>query len=326
MSNKESNNFTSTEAAGNTKQYKKPTTSSLFPFVNDPLFDDIKSPNSKPRESPTKKPIFADVAASSMGGPEGQRVLQPKPVPPEPESASKQAPSVDTLQLAYDAFTKTGGRRGLDAVLEAARPTISKAITTFGEPGPLMQSRARLIAAKAVKTFSPTKDANLKSWLVTNLQELQRYKRKLSPVTVAERTAIEANRLDSCMKDLREDLGREPTTEELADYAHISPKRIRHIRKTTGVVANESQLLDEEGENYLPGVPDNHPDQLWAELVYSDLDATNRRIYDMLVRRKTPAAVQDVAKTLGISASAVSQRAARIARMLEEGSTYAGSY
>jgi Mn-dependent DtxR family transcriptional regulator len=58
----------------------------------------------------------------------------------------------------------------------------------------------------------------------------------------------------------------------------------------------------------------------WNELVYHDLDEINQTIYDYLIggHGRTPISTSEIARKLGITPSAVSQRAAVIQSMLDE--------
>jgi DNA-directed RNA polymerase specialized sigma subunit len=237
--------------------------------------------------------------------------------PDEPE------PPVPPLDAAFARYQSAPIPKHLDAVLDAAKPVLDNAITSFGgQGGPLVQQKARLIAARAVQSYKPDSGTQLKSWMMTNLQELQRYRRKLSPIQTPERAAIELGHLENTRSQLREDLGREPGDMELAEESGLNLKRIKHLKQFSTPKRAEGEIVDQEGESYLPGIPDEHPDNLWAELVYHDLDPVNRRIYDLLVRQQKP--VKEVAAKLNISASAVSQRSAKIAAKLDEGSNLTG--
>jgi hypothetical protein len=259
----------------------------------------------------------------SMGGPLGQSSDQfagqysairtmkniPEPVARKPEPSK--------LATSYSLWNRTRSPEAMDEILKHSRDVIEKGITTYsGTDSPLMRSRARSIAAQAVKSYDPTAKASLSSWIMTNLQGLTRYRQQVSPIRVPERVQYELHAVNQAAQELYDELGRDPTPVELADRTGLSSKRIDYVRRFNRSIRTESDYVDEEGGTYLPGVPDNSWENVWAEFVYHDLDNINKKIYDMRVRKGM--SVNDIAGKLNMSASAVSQRANKISDMLSE--------
>jgi hypothetical protein len=260
---------------------------------------------------------------ASMGAPQGMGSNQfagqfsavrtmkniPEPVARKPEP--------NKLNTAYSLWNRTRSPEAMDEILKHSRDIIEKGITTYsGTDSPLMRSRARSIAAQAVNSYDPESKANLSSWIMTNLQGLTRYRQQVSPIRVPERVQYELHAVNQAKQELYDDLGRDPTDIELADRTGLSTKRIDYVRRFNRSIRTESDYVDEEGGSYLPGVPDNSWENVWAEFVYHDLDPVNKKIYDMRVRKGM--SVNDIAGKLNMSASAVSQRANKISDMLTE--------
>jgi DNA-directed RNA polymerase specialized sigma subunit len=226
-------------------------------------------------------------------------------------------PEPNKLSVAYQNWSHNKSPQAMDDVLTHARDVIEKGITTYsGTDSPLMRSRARVIAAQAIQSYDPNSKANLSSWIMTNLQGLTRYRQQTSPIRVPERVQYELHAVNQANQELTDELGREPTMSELADRTGLSSKRIDYVRRFNRSIRTEGSFVDEEGGTYLPGVAENSWQNVWAEFVYHDLDPTNKQIYDMIVRKG--ASVNDAAAKLKMSASAVSQRAKKIADMISE--------
>jgi hypothetical protein len=226
-------------------------------------------------------------------------------------------PEPSRLHTSYELWDRTRSPEAMSEVLKHSRDVIEKGITTYsGTDSPLMRSRARAIAAQAVGSYNPESKASLSSWIMTNLQGLTRYRQQTSPIRVPERVQYELHAVNQANQELTDELGREPTMGELADKVGLSAKRIDYVRRFNRSIRTESSYVDEEGGTYLPGVPDNSWENIWAEFVYHDLDSINKRIYDMRVREGK--SVNDIAAKLNMSASAVSQRANKISDMLAE--------
>ncbi len=262
-------------------------------------------------------------APFSMGGVDNPDP-RPEPRPYKSKAVAKPPPAQDPVDLAYTGWHGAGRKdEHLDGVLTAASQTIDRGITTHaGKSSPLVKSKARLLAAQAVRSYKPDSGANLKTWINQHLQGLTRYRQQLSPLKMPERVGYDLAHLSRTERDLEDELGRPATEDELQDRAGFSRKRLTHIRQYRKQVLPESSLVDADGENYLPGIPNGEADALWAQYVYKDLDPVNQRVYDMMMGRNgyPKHSVNDVARALKISAAAVSQRTDRIARMLEEGS------
>jgi DNA-directed RNA polymerase specialized sigma subunit len=121
---------------------------------------------------------------------------------------------------------------------------------------------------------------------------------------------------------LRDRLGRDPSDAELSSHIHISPKRIAYIRKARPSLAEGSfQRQGEEGEDiFQPAVHAQAGDHHLAEMLYHDLGPIDQVILETTLglHNKRMLANQDIARRLGISPGAVSQRKARIQAKLDE--------
>lgn len=233
-------------------------------------------------------------------------------------------PDIGPCEEAYAAWLRDRSPKSMSRLLDSFAPTINSEITRYEGPRHLLRSRARVLAVKAVKTFNPMSGAKLQSWVVTNLKPLSRYGQRQRDVRVPEVALRQAAAVDRVTKELRDDLGRDPTDDEIADEIGISPKRVAKVRSMAVASVPSGQLDEIEGpdgdQSIAPGVvvPSRVP--FAADAVYMSLDDTDRFIFDSLTGSHgsgvVPAKV--VAARLGISQAAVSQRASRIAQQLSE--------
>jgi DNA-directed RNA polymerase specialized sigma subunit len=243
----------------------------------------------------------------------------PKPAKVKPATASIPSEQ-DNLSSAYGEWKQHPGPDAMDGILRAATPAISRGVASFGADTPLARSRARILTTEAVKNYDPASGSSLGTWIHSNLRGLTRYVGQLSPVRMPERIRYDLNKLKLAETEMTDELGRPPTDTELADSTGISLRRMAHIRKNDVNTVAESSLTDEEGSPYLPATQYTSPESIWAEYVYHDLSPTDQKIYDgMTGKSGGPAAgVTQLAKELGITAGAVSQRATKIASKLNE--------
>lgn len=226
------------------------------------------------------------------------------------------SPTASPTASAYDTWVASPTPENLKSVLDDLDPTINSEIQRFSGPKPLLRSRARALAIKAIRTYDPSSGTKLRSWVVTQLQPLSRYNNALKPVYAPEEAARKAYAVSQARESFVDEYGRDPTDEELADAVGISVARLRKVRKMTPAVVNEPQATDSEDDN----TPDyavyrSNPAQAASDMVYGGLDERDRRIFDLRTGSHGQKATsgQDIASLLRVSPAFVTQRANAIA-------------
>ncbi len=204
-----------------------------------------------------------------------------------------------------------------DKLLKAIHPVMTAALRTYGtQKSPTMQTRAKLMALDAMKRYDPSK-SKLRTHLMIQLQGLRRVAAKESQIlSVPEQVALDINHLRESENYLRDQLGRDPADSELADHTHLSIKRLTYIRNMRPSYSQGSfQRPSDEGEDiYQPPIADKDNVKEWHNFVYHDLSPVDQVIMEhtLGMHAKPILSNQDIAKKLGISPGAVSQRKARI--------------
>lgn len=227
-----------------------------------------------------------------------------------------------SYQEAYDKWVVDQTPDNMSGVLDALMPTINSEIMRYEGPKSHLRSKAKALAVKAVKTFNPMGGSKLQSWVVTNLQPLSRYGQGLRDVKAPELAIRQAAEINRVSKELSDDLGRDPTDDELADEIGISPNKIRRIRKQVVASVNsgsfEIEQSGDENSMAAPGVTAPSRVPFAQEAVYMSLNPRDRFIFDARtgLHGSKSLPVSDIARRLGISPAAVSQRANRIAEMI----------
>lgn len=228
---------------------------------------------------------------------------------------------------AYAAWARSPTPENMKSVLDYLEPTINSEVQRFSGPKPLLRSKARALAVKAVRSYDPAGGAQLRSWVVTQLQPLSRYNNSLKPVYVPEDAARKSYAVSRVRESFVDEYGRDPTDEELADRVGISVARLRKVQKMTPAVVNEPQASAEEDDN----APDyaiyrSNPVQAASDAVYDGLSARDRRIFDLRTGSHGQAAMsgQDIAALLKVSPALVTQRANDIADRIVDAAGRAG--
>ena len=245
--------------------------------------------------------------------------------PRKPGPPSAQSPS--PIDVAYAAWAKDPTPENMKAVLDDLDPTINTEVQRFSGPKPLLRSRARALAVKAVRSYDPAGGARLRSWVVTQLQPLSRYNNSLKPVYTPEDAARKAYAVSKARDSFVDEYGRDPTDEELADAVGISVARLRKVQKMAPAVVNEPQETGDEDDT----APDyaiyrTNPAQAASEAVYSGLGPRDRRIFDLRTGSHGQRTMkgQDIASLLRVSPAFVTQRSNDIARRIVDAAGRAG--
>lgn len=234
----------------------------------------------------------------------------------------------NSYEPAYENWLKDKSPANMSKLLDAFSSTINSEITRYEGSRPLLRSKARVLAIKAIKSYNPSAGAKLQSWVVTNLKPLARYGQQQRDVRIPEVALRQAAEVNRVAKELEDDLDRDPTDEEIADEIGISPKRVASVRKMAiaSVPAGQMDEIagDDGDQSIAPAVSEVNPLPFAQQAVYMSLDKTDKTIFDHLTgsNGKKQMSAKAIALMLGISPAAVSQHANRIGQQIAEIANY----
>ncbi len=209
------------------------------------------------------------------------------------------------------------------AVLTAMQPHIDRAARAqVGELNPIVRSRARQMALNSLQTYDPNRGTRVSSHLHNHLQGLKRYTAQLSQgVRIPERVVLDRRTLDGANRELSDDLGRDPTDDELSEHTGLSGRRIASIRRGAGMSVNTGRFAGagEDGSDLTPAVHQPESDA-WLPLLYDDLSNTDKIIFEHSVGWQGKARLSNgqIAEKLRLSPGRISQRKLAIQQMLDQ--------
>ncbi len=235
------------------------------------------------------------------------------------------------LQEAWKKWDSESTEENFQRLMQAAEPKIQSAVTTFAgrKTDPVIDLKAKGLASKAFESYDPEK-AKLSTHLYQQLQPLKRtVHQRANYLRVSPRAWWDLQNLEKIEKEYKDEAGEPPSTQELADRTGLSNKRIAWLRKFRkgGIPAGLLEKQDPEALSKMRA-ESNEEERMdkWTRAVYQTLDPRDQKIFEMRTgafgREQLPN--KEIARRLGISASAVSQRANHIADKLERGSRNAG--
>lgn len=229
---------------------------------------------------------------------------------------------------AYTAWSQSPTPQTTGAMLRQLGPAIRKgiALNAGGDRSPNTLGNARRLALGALRTYDPAR-ASLTTHVVNNLQGLRRVTRQRNQVLrVPEQISLSRAQLLRASAELEEQLGREPNDDELGDYTGWSPRKLSKVRSAIMPVSEgmfEGSGGDEESSfapaTYQPGVA-NPTHRMLLSAVYADLSPVDKKIFEWTTGWNNQASLPngEIAKRLGLSAGAISQRKARIERTIND--------
>jgi len=225
---------------------------------------------------------------------------------------------------AYEEWTRRGDGQSLAAVIASLSPTINAEIQRFQGPKPILRSKAKSLAVGAIKTYDPASGARLQSWVVTQLQPLSRYAKQLQPLRMPEVASRQAAEIARVKLELADELGHEPSIEELADATGLSVRRIGKLAAMSRPVISEGALSqpgsgDAEAA-ILPGVDSPRNLSTVEDAVYESLTPRDKAIFDMKTGKhgKTALSNQQIAARFGVTPALISQRTQAIATQIAD--------
>lgn len=226
----------------------------------------------------------------------------------------------DTAQQVFERWSTDKSKTNMSALLTALTPDVRAAMSRHGVQGdPNIFNSARVHLAKQMDNYDPTK-ANIKTFTYRTLQRLPRIAaRQKNVVHVPESSDTDNRRLRAERENLIDILDREPTVEELADRTGVSVDRILTLRnRFSRPIMAASQLENVQGGGFgFPASLRTADQELWRSIVIKALDPVDKKIYEWSTRRN-PLPKNEMAARLGMSASAVTQRADKIDKRFKE--------
>ena len=241
-------------------------------------------------------------------------------LPDDRRKAERAARQPGDSELLWQTWNKQPTPDNMGPLLNSVEPAIRAAVRSYGHDSPTIHSRARIMAAQAMVRYDPSR-AKLNTFLMNELRGLTRFSMaERQPIGIPERIMYDARRLRNANEDFLRAQRREPTTDELADLTGLSARRVAHVLKTTRGTLSEGVTFSPEGEPRDLQMVRPSEDELAREIVYYDLDATDKLIFDYRfgAHGRERIGVAELATKMKISPSAISQRAAKISRMINE--------
>lgn len=234
-----------------------------------------------------------------------------------------------TYEEAYRNYRQNPNVSNLNKVIHSLGDTINYSLASNNASGdPLLEAKAKLITAKAVKEFDPGYKVSLPTYVSSQLRKMTRLARDLrNPIKIPERYIYESQNLQQAEKNFIEEHGRDPDLTELSDEAGMSIKKILDIRKKSLKQVSEQQGFtnvnnEDDAASSIDETAAAGPDFLEEAqtYVYYGLDHRQKKVFEHLTgfggaKVLSPAQISQKYK---VSLPTISRMAKRFAKEIGE--------
>lgn len=179
----------------------------------------------------------------------------------------------------WDRWNRTRSSQDLQAVLDQLKPVIGREVNRWagGLARPTLETKAKVLAVKAIKSYNPARGTALSTHVTNQLQKLSRVVyTHTQAARLPEHKAIAMTSFNAAHEMLNSELGRTPTALELSEHLGWSKTRTSQFQK-----AFERKELLTSGE-YRPSsfaVNDYQQDPM-VDFVYHDMSPANQRLFE----------------------------------------------
>lgn len=204
----------------------------------------------------------------------------PEKFPDETQEEVDQANAVAANLSPYDKWKADPTQNNLHSVVQYLKPTIGSVLSSIGGSAPNIQSKARVLTAKAIQSYDPASGASLQTWVSNNLRQLTRDIRKSnSDIQIPEGVQLDAYAIYKAETELTDELNREPTVQEIADRAHLSIKRITDVRNKNKKQTSEASTIAEDGSSGITQSTNDYTGEA-TDYIYNDSDLNDKKIIE----------------------------------------------
>jgi DNA-directed RNA polymerase specialized sigma subunit len=232
-------------------------------------------------------------------------------------------PKIKEQEL-YEAWSANKSPTTLTPLIKALEPTIrsSMAVHGYNNDRNIEWKVKNHLIDQLENRYDPSKGTNVKTFTYETMKRIPRIAASQKHgIHVPESADYDLRRLRGVEQDLLDKLGREPTEAELGDALGLSPSRIQKVRERYGKAELTESMNLATGAGSASAKNDNDVEdpalKLWIQYTVDSLSPRDRKIYEWLTRAR-PLPKTEIAKRLGISPAAVTQRTAKIVEMLNE--------
>lgn len=177
----------------------------------------------------------------------------------------------------WKTWKQTQNPSDLNKLLDNLKPLIYRETSKWQSSMPVasLESKGRLLAADALQTYSPDRGANVGTHVASRLRKLSRSVYPYQNIArLPENVQLKYNTFNIAQANLNEELGREPTVEELADHLMWNTKTVANFQKNFG----RSEFVESAGL----AQDSSSAESLLVDFFYRDLPPADKLLFESI--------------------------------------------
>lgn len=217
---------------------------------------------------------------------------------------------------AWNKWKASGSRDDLGVLFNRMEPVIQKEVSRWASgpvARPVLNLEAKKISLNAFNTFDPNK-AKLNTHLTNNLKGLSRIVyTHTNPARMPEHQVLKLSTFMSSKQALEEQLGREPTSQEISEELAWSPGEVERYQGQIRTGYSTSQPLP-------PGFDRFDADKVFLDFVYNDLVDQDKAVFEHTTGYggKRVLSAAELMKKTKMTQGQISHSKRRIRKMVEK--------
>lgn len=176
----------------------------------------------------------------------------------------------------WKTWRKSGNPNDLKKLLDRLQPLIYREMGKWQStvPPAALESKGRLLAVEALQSYNPNMGAAIGTHVTARLRKLSRFVYPhQNVVRLPENKQLMYNTFTVAQGNLYDNLGREPTSTELADELKWTPKKVNDFQRSFG----RRELVESEG---VGGDDATTPENALTDFFYHGLTSEDKLLFE----------------------------------------------
>jgi len=215
----------------------------------------------------------------------------------------------------WNQWKQSGDRQDLAKLFTQVEPVIQKEVSRWATgpvARPVLNIEAKKLSLKAFQNFDPN-SARLNTHLTNNLKGLSRIVYTYAnPARLPEHQTLKLGNFISTRHELEEDLGREPTTQELAEGLAWSNNEVARLQGELRTGYSTSQPTPQGFDRFTA-------DRTMLDFIYNDLVDQDKLVFEHTTGYggKPILQAKDIMRVTGMTQGQISHSKRRIKKLVD---------